>query len=206
MFSLGHLILSVKWNESVDWRLNWMWRALCWVSTTSSEFRIKSLLLVLCLGTCSHLRGPGQARQIWTAALHQTFWRHGLVPSQRSQGGRAYSWHVEERAVSLCVGWMHVRLIQVWVFVIDVQAGISVFVGTVTLATVPACKEFWPKPCVYMCVFCFQVPGCGEPSVSVPHGPPPQWVSPGSCQPAGHWHRPAEGENTQPWLEISADS
>ena len=166
----------------------WIW---CEEHCAEHPVRLGSYpILYVCPGPCSYLRGSGQARQIWAAALHQTFWGHDLVPGQRSQGGRAYSGYAEERAVScVCV---------LLVFQPYFKS------NDVTPVTVPADRRIRSKPSSLF--VCFQAPGCSESSVPVPHGPPAQWVSPGGCQPEGYWHRPAEGDNTQTWQEMSADS
>lgn len=193
--------------------MNLMWRASCWVCTRCSEVRITSILCAPCLGACSHLWGPGQAWQIWAAALHQTFWRHGLVPAQCSQGGWAYSGHAEERAVSLsvCVWWMHAWLIQVFCNWCSGWSVLSLFVlepdfklSWATPATVPAGKELWPKPCVCVCVFRFQD---AVSLVSLFH-----MVHPHSESAQEAATQQATGTDllkvrtTQPWLKISADS
>jgi len=47
---------------------------------------------------------------------------------------------------------------------------------------------------------CPQTTGCGQPGVSLQHGPPKQWVGPGRPRPAGHGHWPAQGEHKFLWL------
>lgn len=163
----------------MDWKLiNLMWRALCGIQCSWDHVHASP-----CLGSCSDLWKPGEARQLRAAVLHQTFWRNDLVPGQRSQGRWASSAHAEARAVSLFVCS--------YCFVLSSTLYLSYFIRNYS-SYLQKAGDLSPV----MCFVCFQTAGCCEPGVAVPNGSPTQWVSPGSGKTAGLWHGPAEGEKT----------